>query len=57
MGNGAPFGRVASVPVRESIGRFKYVEEAGVDEAYEKIMDHMKKEIAALVSKEDEDDD
>ena len=46
-----------SVPVRESIGRFKYVEEAGVDEAYEKIMDHMKKEIAALVSKEDEDDD
>ena len=57
VGNGAPFGRVASVPVRESIGRFKYVEEAGVDEAYEKIMDHMKKEIAALVSKEDEDDD
>ncbi len=54
---GAPFGKLASLPVRESIGRFKYVEESDVDEAYEKIMDDMKKEISALVSREDEDDD
>ncbi len=54
---GAPFGKLASLPVRESIGRFKYVEESDVDEAYEKIMGDMKKEISALVSREDEDDD
>lgn len=43
--------------VRETIGRFKYVEEEKIDAAYEETLAEMKKEIADLISKEAEDDD
>ena len=57
IGKGAPFNQLAGLPVRETIGRFKYVEEDQVDEAYEEAMAEMKKEIAELISKGAEDDD
>lgn len=57
IGKGAPFNQLAGLSVRETIGRFKYVEEAKVDEAYEDAMAEMKKEIAELISKGAEDDD
>ena len=43
--------------VRESIGRFKYIEEDGIDQSYESILSEMKKEISILTSKGAEDDD
>lgn len=56
-GKGAPFAQLAGLSVRETIGRFKYVEESKVDETYEETLAAMKKEISDLVSKEAEDDD
>ena len=56
-GKGAPFAQLAGLSVRETIGRFKYVEESKVDETYEETLAVMKKEISDLVSKEAEDDD
>jgi V/A-type H+-transporting ATPase subunit A len=57
VGKGAPFNELAALPVRETIGRFKYVEEANVDSAYEETMAELNREIADLISKEAEDDD
>lgn len=54
---GAPFGQLASLPVRETIGRFKYTEEDQIDAAYEDTMAELKTEIADLISKEAESDD
>ena len=54
---GAAFNDVAGIVVREAIGRFKYIEEAKVNESYEEIMAEMKKELNDLISKEAEDDD
>ena len=56
-GKGAPFAQLAGLSVRETIGRFKYVEESKVDETYEETLAAMKKKISDLVSKEAEDDD
>ena len=56
-GKGAPFAQLAGLSVRETIGRFKYVEESKVDETYEETLAALKKEISDLVSKEAEDDD
>ncbi len=53
----ASFSRLAVLPVRETIGRFKYVEEAQVDEAYAETFAELKKEIAELISEEAEVDD
>ena len=57
IAKGAPFNQLTSLTVRETIGRFKYVEEAKVDAAYEEAMAEMKNEIADLISKGAEDDD
>ena len=56
-GKNASFSRLVSLPVRESIGRFKYIEEEKIDQAYDEIQTELKKEIADLTSKEAEDDD
>lgn len=56
-GKNASFSRLVSLPVRESIGRFKYIEEEKIDQAYDEIQTELKKEIAYLISKEAEDDD
>ncbi|MGN0658670.1 MAG: V-type ATP synthase subunit A [Emergencia sp.] len=57
VSKGAPFNQLVALPVRETIGRFKYVEEDRIDAAYEETMAELKKEIADLISKEAEDDD
>ena len=44
LNKGAAFNDVAGIVVREAIGRFKYIEEAKVNESYEEIMAEMKKE-------------
>ena len=57
LSKGAAFSGIASMAVRESIGRFKYIEEDGIDQSYESILSEMKKEISILTSKGAEDDD
>ena len=57
VGKGAPFNQLVSLPVRESIGRFKYIEEDKIDAAFEEILTELKKAISDLISKEAEDDD
>lgn len=55
VSNGAPFNKIASLDVREKVGRFKYIEEEKIDEAFEAIMDELKKELNELVSREDDE--
>ena len=45
----APFHKLIALPVREKIGRLKYVTEAEAPAAYEQIMQEMGEEIGALV--------
>ncbi len=54
---GANFNQLTALPVRETIGRFKYVEEAKIEGAFEDIMATMKADILDLISKEARDDD
>ncbi|WP_338546973.1 V-type ATP synthase subunit A [Emergencia sp. JLR.KK010] len=57
VGKGADFDALAGLSERESIGRFKYVEEAKVDETYDEIMNTMKQSIGDLTRGEADDDD
>ena len=57
VAKGASFNQLVSLPVRETIGRFKYVEEDKTEAAYTDIMETLTKEIGDLVSKEARDDD
>jgi len=57
IAKGAPFNGLASMPVREVIGRFKYIEEASVDAAFEETMQQLKNEIDDLIRKGAENDD
>ena len=54
---GASFAKVAAIPQREEIGRFKYVEESEIDAKFEKLMNDMANEINTLVKEEAEADD
>ena len=45
------------LPVRETVGRFKYIEEENIDASDETIMNEMRQSISALTIGEDEDDD
>lgn len=56
IGKGASFNKLADLPVREAIGRFKYVEEEKIDRTYGDIIDQMRGEISELLSKEDDDE-
>ncbi len=57
VGKGADFDALTGLSERESIGRFKYVEEAKVDETYDEIMNTMKQSIGDLTRGEADDDD
>lgn len=57
VSKGAPFNRIASLPVRETIGRFKYIEEDKIDTAYNETLAELKKEISEIISREAENDD
>ena len=54
---GAPFTRIVSLPEREEIGRFKYIEEENIDAAFEELMQKMREDINELVATEAEQDD
>ena len=54
---GANFNKVASIEERETIGRFKYIEEANIDAAYEGLLESVKAALQNLVSEEERDDD
>jgi V/A-type H+-transporting ATPase subunit A len=51
---GANIKDLIDIPVRETIGRFKYVEEADTDENFAKIMQTLDAEIGAALAKEEE---
>lgn len=50
--NGADFDKLVELPVREKIGRFKYVEEKDVNEVYAAIDEEMVSCLADLTAKE-----
>ncbi len=57
IGKGASFNELVSLPVREAIGRFKYIEEEKIDQSYKEILDELNNQVTDLISKEAEDDD
>ena len=57
IARGANFNELMQLPVRETVGRFKYIEEENIDASYETIMNEMRQSISALTIGEDEDDD
>ncbi len=50
---GAPLNKLISMPVREQIGRFKYTEEANLDEEFAKVTEELHVEIANTLGKEE----
>ena len=54
---GAPFSKIADLPEREDIGRFKYIEESDIDQAFDDLMKRMRDDVNELVAKEAEQDD
>jgi V/A-type H+-transporting ATPase subunit A len=53
----ADYNDLVSMPIRETIGRFKYVEEAEVDKQFEALMEELTKGIQDLISQGGEQDD
>ncbi len=49
---GADINALAALPVREQIGRFKYIPQNQIQDAYAKIMDELKKELSEQVKGE-----
>lgn len=57
VSKGANYNGLIGLPVREQIGRFKYVEEENTKERYDEIMKELRNSISDLISKGDEDND
>ena len=53
LGEGASLRKLISMPVREQIGRFKYVLEENLDEEYKAVLEQLAKEISNITGKED----
>ncbi len=53
LSNGASLQKLISMPVREQIGRFKYVTEDALDEEYKEVDENLNAEIASAFEKED----
>ncbi len=53
MGKGAKLQDLINMPVREQIGRFKYVEEDKIEEEFKKVTEELNVEIANALGKED----
>ena len=51
---GADIEKLVALPVREAIGRFKYVKEENTDSEYEKTLEQLKKEIDEAVNTKEE---
>ena len=54
---GADYNELISMSIRETIGRFKYIEEVTVDKQYETLMEELTQGIQHLISKGGELDD
>ena len=52
--NGADIVKIAAMPVRESIGRFKYVAEDEISVTFEKIMEELKAQLEDCMKGEDD---
>lgn len=52
LADGANIEEIISMPVRESIGRFKYVHEDEIEQAYDKVMDEFAEEGKKMDGKE-----
>ena len=53
LNQNAPIDVLVSLPVRERIGRFKYVKEDDIDTEYEEILKQLHKELNAQLKKEE----
>ena len=53
LSKGAELRKLISMPVREQIGRFKYIKEDALDEEYAKVQEELDAQIAAAFRKED----
>ena len=53
LNQGAPLQKLINMPVREQIGRFKYVTEDKLDAEYEKVSEQLHVEIANALGKEE----
>ena len=53
LSKGAELRKLISMPVREQIGRFKYIKENALDEEYAKVQEELDAQIAAAFRKED----
>ena len=51
---GADIERLVAIPVREAIGRFKYVKEENIDSEYKQILERLSKEIADVINAKEE---
>ena len=54
---GASFSKLAGLPEREDIGRFKYIEEDSVDLAFDNLIQKITEDVKELTQKEAEEDD
>ena len=54
---GASLNKVSGLPIREEIGRFKYLTEDEVDKNFEDLQARLKKDLNELVAKEAQDND
>ena len=50
--NGADFHKISALPIREDIGRFKYVTEDKVEDEYQRIRSELSEAMVALTGKE-----
>ncbi len=53
LDQGADVNKLVSLAVREQIGRFKYIHDTDLEEAYDKVIEELSSELADLTSKED----
>ena len=53
LGEGATLKNLISLPVREDIGRFKYVKEDEIETEFDKVSQELAREVAGTIGKED----
>ena len=53
LDQGADVNKLVSLAVREQIGRFKYIHDTNLEEAYDQVIEELSSELADLTSKED----
>ena len=54
LNNGADIEKIANLPVREAIGRFKYVHEEQIDEEYKKVDKRISNELTEVLNSKEE---